>query len=214
MRTRSTPGVRGAVAILACSLLAAACGIEADPSPRALPVSTTTTTVPTTEPTGEAETVLYMVKASALVPIVRRLPARTPREVMSSLLVPPSGGEGQGLSSSIPSATRLLGISGPENGLVEIDLSEDFEDVEGEARVLAVGQIVMSETLLPDVETLTFSIEGEPLSVFSPESGDVEVVDACDYATTLTDPTAEDVDLTIQQALSLNDRRQELRESC
>ncbi|MEZ5238179.1 MAG: GerMN domain-containing protein [Microthrixaceae bacterium] len=152
-----------------------------------------------------------MVKASALVLIVMAPPGAHFKQVMSSLLVPPSGGEGQPRARFLR-CIRLLGISGPENGLVEIDLSEDFEDVEGEARVLAVGQIVMSETLLPDVETLTFSIEGEPLSVFSPESGDVEVADACDYATTLTDPTAEDVDLTIQQALSLNDRRQELRE--
>ncbi|MCB1271927.1 MAG: GerMN domain-containing protein [Microthrixaceae bacterium] len=213
---RSARRLRLRTAAVAClvALAAAACGIGADEEPRALPVTTTTTTVPTTEPTGDEEARLYMVKASALVPIIRRLPARTPRDVLNSLLVPPSGGEGQGLSSSIPSATRLLDITGPDDGLVEIDLSEDFEDVQGEARVLALGQIVMSETLLPGVERLSFAVEGEPLSIFSPERGDVDVVDACDYASSLTDPSAEDVDLTIQQALSLTKRREALREEC
>lgn len=186
------------------------CGIDADPEPRALPVTTTTTTVPTTEPQGDQETDIYMVKNNALVPITRRLPARTPREVMNSLLIPPTGGEGQGLSSSIPGGTKLLGIDGPEDGLLEIDLSSEFEDVQAEARVLALGQIVMSQTLLPDVDRLSFTVEGEPLLIFSPEQGDVKVVDACDYSQSLTDPAGDDTDLTIQQTLALAQRRQAL----
>ncbi len=194
--------------------LTPSCGIDAESEPRALPVSTTTTTVPTTEPRGDQEADLYMVKNNALVPITRRIPANTPREVMSSLLVPPTGGEGQGLSSSIPAATRLLDIHGPEDGLLEIDLSDDFEDVQAEARVLALGQIVMSQTLLPGVQRIRFLVDGDPLSIFSPERGDVKTVDACDYAKNLADPEAEDADMTIQQALALLQRREALENSC
>jgi hypothetical protein len=194
--------------------LAGGCGIDADPEPRALPVTTTTTSTPTTEPPGDQETEIYMVKNNALVPITRRLPASTTREVMNSLLVPPTGGEGQGLSSSIPASTRLLEITGPDDGLLEIDLSSDFEDVQAEARVLALGQIVMSQTLLPDVQRIKFSVEGEPLSIFSPEQGDVKVVDACDYSKNLANPEADDVSVTIQQALALTRRRDALDSTC
>lgn len=193
---------------------AAGCGIDTDPEPRALPVTTTTTSTPTTEPRGNQEAEIYMVKNNALVPIIRRLPAPTTREVMNSLLVPPNGGEGQGLSSSIPAATQLLELTGPEDGLLEIDLSSDFEDVQAEARVLALGQIVMSQTLLPGVEHVSFSVEGEPLSTFSPKRGDVKVADACDYSENLANPTAEDVDVTNQQSIALTQRREALSNAC
>lgn len=205
---------RWLITLAALASLATSCGIEAESEPRALPVSTTTTTVVTTEPRGDQEAEIYMVKDNSLIPITRRLPANTPREVMSSLLVPPRGGEGQGLSSSIPAATKMLDISGPEDGLVEIDLSDDFEDVQAEARVLALGQIVMSQTLLPGVQRIRFLVDGEPLSIFSPERGDVKTVDACDYAKNLADPEAEDADMTIQQALALLQRREALDNSC
>lgn len=192
----------------------AACGIDADTEPRALPVTTTTTSAPTTEPQGDQESEIYVVKNNALVPITRRLPASTTREVMNSLLVPPTTVEGQGLSSSIPAATQLIEITGPDDGLLDIDLSSEFEDVQAEARVLALGQIVMSQTLLPGVERIRFSVEGEPLSIFSPKRGDVKVVDACDYAQSLADPQAEDVDVSAQQALELTRRREALTTAC
>lgn len=214
MSTAVGPAWRTVLVLTLSMSLAAGCGIDADPEPRALPVTTTTTSTPTTEPRGDQEAEIYMVKNNALVPVTRRLPASTAREVMNSLLVPPTGGEGQGMSSSIPAATRLLEITGPDDGLLEIDLSSDFEDVQAEARVLALGQIVMSQTLLPGVERIKFSVEGEPLSIFSPEQGDVKVVDACDYSQNLANPDVEDVDVTIQQALALTRRRDALSSNC
>lgn len=214
MKAKVGPAWRALLLPALLASFAVGCGIDADPEPRALPVTTTTTSAPTTEPRGDQEAEIYMVKNNALIPITRRLPASTTREVMNSLLTPPTGGEGQGLSSSIPAATQLLDITGPEDGLLEIDLSSDFEDVQAEARVLALGQIVMSQTLLPGVERISFSIDGEPLSIFSPEQGDVKVADACDYSQNLANPAAEDVDVTIQQALALNRRRDALDSLC
>lgn len=206
-----------APALLLCAVIVATtsgCGIGADGKPRALPVTTTTTSVPTTEPKGDQEAEVFMVKNNALVPIDRRVPAFTPREVMQSLLVPPTTDEGQGLSSSIPAGTRLLEIKGPDDGLLDIDLSSEFEDVQAEARVLALGQIVMSQTLLPGVDRIRFSVEGEPLSIFSPKRGDVKVVDACDYSQSLADPQSEDVDVSAKQAHSLTLRRGALASLC
>lgn len=214
MNTPVGTRLRAVVSLAAVVSFTVGCGIGADPEPRALPVTTTTTSTPTTEPRGDQETEIYMVKNNALVPITRRLPAATTREVMNSLLIPPTGGEGQGLSSSIPASTRLLEINGPNNGLLEIDLSSDFEDVQAEARVLALGQIAMSQTLLPGVEQIRFSVDGEPLSIFSPKRGDVKVVGACDYYGNLANPTAEDVDVTMQQALALTRRREALNQRC
>ncbi len=210
--TRSLAALVGAVALAAT--LVTSCGIDADPEPRAIPVTTTSSTIPTTEPRGDQDALIYMVKNTALVPITRQLPAHTAREVMNSLLVPPSGGEGQGLSSSIPSNTELIGITGPEDGLVSIDLSTDFEDTQAEARILALGQIVMSETLVPGVTRVEFSIDGEPLSIFSPKRGDVEVVDACDYQESLANPEGDGSDLTIQQKSALVQRQAALDLQC
>ena len=208
-----------AAPLLGAALLLASCGISADSEPRALPVTTTTTTVRTAEPSGDQRANIYLVTNSALVPTIRRLPARTPTEVMNSLLIPPSSAEGESLSSSIPAATRLLGLEEADNGLLKVDLSSDFEDVQGDARVLALGQIVMSLTELPGVDRLQFFIEGEPLKVFSGERGDVDTVNACDYAERLRNPddantTGRDNDLTPGQLAALTERRDELMEVC
>ncbi len=206
--------IRLALLAAACLASATSCGISADAEPRALQVTTTTSTTPTSEPVGDQTSDIYMVTNSALVPIIRRVPARNPTEVMNSLLIPPDETEGDSLSSSIPAATKLLEIRRREDGLVEVDLSADFEDVQGDARVLALGQIVMSLTDLAGVERVQFFVEGEPLQVFSEERGDVEVVSACDYAQRLSNPTDEDLDVTIEQTVSLAQRRQALRDAC
>ena len=208
-----------AAPLLGAALLVASCGISADSEPRALPVTTTTSTVRNTEPSGDQRADIYLVTNSSLVPTLRQVPARTPTEVMNSLLIPPSSAEGESLSSSIPAATKLLGVERDESGLLKVDLSSDFEDVQGDARVLALGQIVMSLTELPGVDRLQFFIDGEPLKVFSGERGDVDTVNACDYAERLRNPaddntTGRDSDLTPGQLAALTERRDELMEVC
>ena len=132
---------------------------------------------------------------------------------MDSLLIPPTGTEGTGLSSSIPSATELLGLR-LDRGTLFVDLSEDFEDVGGPARQQAIGQIVLSQTLLPGVSRLSFRVDGELLKVTSPDRGDVDVVDACDYESLLAEPDGEDTELTEGQTTLLRLRHEDLDQRC
>ncbi|MFV0315690.1 MAG: GerMN domain-containing protein [Microthrixaceae bacterium] len=207
---------RGALCAMGTVLVivGAACGITADSEPRALPVTTTTSTTPTSEPTGDQLSNVYMVTNGALVPTRRRVPARNPTEIMNSVLIRPDESEGETLSSSVPANTKLLSARRGQNGILEVDLSADFEDVQGDARVLAIGQIVMSTTELPGVETLQFFIEGKPLKVFSGERGEVNTVTACDYAERLSNPTDDDSELTPGQSVALAERRNALRQDC
>jgi hypothetical protein len=197
-----------------CALfVAAGCGIGVDSEPRALPLSTTTSTTAAPESSGDAPSIIYVVQTERLVPLTRSLETRTPEAVMGSLLVPPTSAEGTRLSSSIPAATELLGLR-LDSGTLFVDLSSDFEDVVGPARQQAIGQVVLSETLLPDVDRLSFSIDGDLLQVTSPDRGDVDVVDECDYASLLADPDAEETELSEGQTALLRLRREDLDQRC
>ena len=195
------PLARAVSVALICAVGAAtSCGIGTDEGPRDLAASSATSTS-TTEVTGAgdktAQAVLYFVQGEKLVPIRRAVQARTDQGVLDSLLQSPTAEEGPQLSSSIPSGTRLLRLS--QGGtLLSVDLSKEFNDVVGPRRQQAVGQIVLSETELEGVEELAFSIDGKPFKVTT-SRGDVDVVSACDYASMLADPSAEDVELTTGQ---------------
>jgi len=191
-------------------LTSAACGVGVDDEPRALPVTTTSTSVPT-DPSGDEFSVLYMSQAEQLVPITRNLSDRTPQSVMESLLVPPQN-EGSGLSSAIPAGTEVLSIE-EEGGVVTVNLSEAFDDVVGTRRQLALGQMVESLVPLDGVERVAFEIEGEPLEVTT-SAGDVFEVGECDYAELLADPVAETTSLGEGQLILLQRRRDNLAESC
>ncbi|MCP4436808.1 MAG: GerMN domain-containing protein [Actinomycetia bacterium] len=210
-----TPIIRMVFAVTITAIAAAACGIGTDSDPRALPVTTSTTTTEAPGSTGPEKFNLYFVQADSLVPVARQIPARTPTAVIESLLVAPDESEGTGLSSSIPAATRLLGLL-TVDGLVEVDLSEDFEDVVGPGRSRAIGQMVMSVTALEEIDGVRFSIEGDPIDVNSldPERGIVSVVDACDYFDLLAEPQAEDLELSFAQRTVLDLRREDLRQQC
>jgi hypothetical protein len=201
------------LAALLASLLGAVlggCGISADEAPRGLTATTTSTTAP--EQTGDAPAVLYYVKADRLVPVTQSLPARSAEAILESLLQSAVPEEGSGLSSAIPTGTRMLDLK-RSGTLLAVDLSEEFADVAGPSRHLAIGQMVLSETALSDTTQLTFSIEGEPIKVTT-SRGDVNVVSACDYAQILADPEAEDIELTTGQITLLQLRRKELKEAC
>jgi spore germination protein GerM len=191
--------------------LLSACGISTDGAPRELAATTSTsTTLP--EQAGTAPAVLYYVQADRLVPITRALPARNAEAIIESLLQPPAPEEGAGLSSSIPANTQMLGLE-RSGSLLAVDLSREFDDVVGPSRQLAIGQMVLSETALSDTTQLTFSIEGEPFKVTT-SRGDVNVVSACDYASMLADPEAEEAELTTGQITLLQLRRKELKDEC
>ncbi len=202
-----------ALAALACAL--SACGVSVDESPRPLQLPTTSTTVSPTPPTGAFETVLYYVAEGDLLPVVRDLPDRTLETILAALLDPPSGTP-PGLGTSIPSGTTLLGLQ-RDRKTIAVNLSEPFQNVVGQSRQQAIGQIVLTVTELADIERVRFLIEGEPVSVSSPVRGDAELVDACDFRSMLAS-VGEAVDrfehIPTAALIQLIDRIDELEREC
>ena len=201
----------------AAALLLVGCGVDLDDEPRALNLPETTTTVPPNPSTGRFATVLYYVADGQLLPVVKDLSDRSLTTVLTALLEPPSEpSAAQGLGTSIPAGTELLGFQ-RDRQLLAINLSESFENVVGLSRQQAIGQIVLTVTELSDIEDLQFRVEGEDITVSSPVDGDSATVDACDFQPLLA--TVEDAVSRLERlpviAISeLDERHNELDESC
>lgn len=200
---------------LLLGVLAAACSIGTDDTPRDLAVSTSTTAAPSTPTVGGATAVLYYVDDGQLVPTTRSLSDRRVSTVLDALLKTPSSDQqSRNLTSSIPVGTRLSGAR-LEEGTLNVDLSSEFDNVVGPSRQQAIAQIVMTATELPGVDRLRFSVNGKPVQVATPTRGDTTTVSDCDYRSLLAKPS--DVDAaklgqgTIQR---LQVRQTNLAQSC
>jgi len=208
--------VRRMAALLAVTggLVLAACGISPDDQPRALPIPPTTTApaAPTTTG-GTASAVLWFVSDQDLVPASRALTDRSLGTAIGALLEPGASLEG-GLSNSIPAGTELLEL-GQDGGVLTIDLGGSFQELAGTARLLAIGQLVLTATEDRQVEEVRFLVDGEPILAGSPERGDVASVTACDFAPLL--PSAEEAaaaPLSSATVERLDQRRTELERDC
>ncbi len=142
-----------------------------------VPASTTTTA----EATGYA--VYFMLEeldtedgspGPFLVPVYREAtPSGSDAEAAVDLLLAgPSSDEIAGtpaISTAIPEGTSLLGVT-IEGGLATVDLSDEYDDGGGSFGMFArLAQVVYTLTRVPDIDEVAFSIEGEPVTVFSSE---------------------------------------------
>ena len=71
--------------------------------------------------------------------------------------------------TTVPDGTRLLGLS-IVNGVATVDLSKEFEAGGGSASVLGrIAQVVFTLTQFPTVKSVSFQIDGQPVTTFSGE---------------------------------------------
>lgn len=149
----------------------------------AAPMTTTTAAVTTT--TAPAETTSHVVyfmledldvedgsPGPFLVPVYRDASGSGIETVVDLLLQGPTEDEMSGtpmISTAIPEGTSLLGVT-IEAGVGAIDLSGAFDDGGGSLAMFArLAQVVYTMTRLPEVDEVVFSIDGEPVTVFSSE---------------------------------------------
>jgi spore germination protein GerM len=82
---------------------------------------------------------------------------------------PNSSEQQRGLSSAVPSTTKLLGLT-LENNQVTVNLSKEFETGGGMASVQGrLEQLFYTLTQPTSVEKVSLQLEGEPVIVFSGE---------------------------------------------
>jgi spore germination protein GerM len=156
--------------------------LPASPSPSSAPSGGTSPSAapPTSTPTSGTTIVrAYFhldalnddLRSAGLVPVLREVAATkaVAAAAMTGLLAGPSAAESRTMSSAIPEGTRLLGLS-IADGIARVDLSHEFESGGGSASVLGrLAQVAYTLTQFPTVHSVSFLIEGRPVTVFSGE---------------------------------------------
>jgi spore germination protein GerM len=156
----------------------AACGVPGDSSPHELdaksvpygllaPTAENTTTTQPSAFTATSRVKIYLADADGkLEAVTRQVTApTTPAKAIVALLNGPSKDEADKLHSAITTDTKLLGIDGPADGLVTLDLSHHLLDITGRQQILALSQVVYTVTELPSVDRVLFQIDGENVEV-------------------------------------------------
>lgn len=171
MRRRS---VLGSLMVV---LAVAGCGVGNDGEPRALApggvpfslmgTSTTTTTTPDSA-VDQVEVAVFLVnnESGQLVEVHRSVAGPASAKVaLRELMRGATEDElDRGLRSAVPRSTELLGVEGPSDGLITIDLN-DLTSISGQGQRLALAQLVFTSTAVPGVDRVLFEFEGEASEV-------------------------------------------------
>jgi spore germination protein GerM len=169
---------------VAFAAVAAGCGVGSDDAPRPLaaddvpfgllePRSTSTTSAPEAPAPNEVVQVYLLASDGRLEGVLRRVVATENRSTLAAnalrvLLEGPTDEErAGGITSAIPTGTRLRGVLQPSDGVVTVDLSREFttEGLEGRGQIAALAQVVFTATELDRISGVRFAIEGEPRAV-------------------------------------------------
>jgi hypothetical protein len=161
------------VLVLALTVVLAGCGVPIEREPRPIDLdaagslSASGGTAPQADPgSGTAEEVLYFVRDGRLVAVrrpVERLPS--PENQLQHLLAGPTDAEhDEGMSSALTG----LGITAQlriEGLTAVVDLGVQPDNAGRSDEVLAYGQIVCTLTTRPDIDTVSFHYDDEPVDV-------------------------------------------------
>jgi hypothetical protein len=122
-------------------------------------------------PTVQLQT--WFVRDGLVSPVIVTVPKTESvgRAAMLSLLAGPSSAQrSAGVTTGVPSGTRLLGLT-VDRGTATVDLSSEFEAAGDAASVNArLAQVVYTLTQFPTVSRVAFRIDGQPVTAF-PGSG-------------------------------------------
>lgn len=169
-------------------LLSVACAPEEAPEATRTPRPTTSrsTTSPEPPPAEASGLAVYFMLEQLddppgpfLVPVYREAvvendPATT---VIQALLDGPTSDETAGtpaISTAIPEGTEVLGVE-IQGRSATVDLSGEYDDGGGSFGMFArLAQVVFTLTRLPDIDEVSFEIEGKAVTTFSSEGIELE----------------------------------------
>jgi Sporulation and spore germination len=180
-------------AVAGLLLLLTACGgaarATAIPSDE-IPFSLAGSSAPPPPATALASFSLAFVLRGRLVDVTRQLSSRLPVEsVLTALLDGPTAREdARGITSEIPSQTRLLTES-VVGGVVQVNLSREFQGAgSSQSALLRVAEVVRTLTSLKGVSVVRFLIDGVFVSVPTDNGVVDRPVGASDYASVRPKP--------------------------
>jgi hypothetical protein len=166
--SRHTRHARRCMAVAVCAVVASACGISPDDSPRDIDQRVAT---PLVEPPAVVEAIgaerIYLVA-----PDVPGLPDRlqavardtgdVPLAVVEAVLAGPSADElDSGYRSILPPTVRVNSVTVRRSGVLAVDLSSEIRDVAGDVLPLGLAQLVYSVDLLPGVSAMLVTVDGQ-----------------------------------------------------
>ncbi len=164
--------------LLVGALLAAgaACGSDDDSgsttTTKATSSTTTTTEATTTTgPEAASEVRAYFLRDEKVGPVAREATGvNVAADAVTGLLEGPSAQEAEiGFTTAIPEGTELLGVD-IAGGVATVDLSEEFGTGGGSLSMMSrVAQVVFTLTQFPTVDSVAFSMEGEPVTALGGE---------------------------------------------
>jgi spore germination protein GerM len=164
---------RPVLAVVALTLLVAACDPGAQAQPEAIPtrdvpfqlLDTTSTTVEASPASIELPFTIDLASGDQLVEANRSaVDAADPTVVLRALLEGPTTDEARlGIVSAIPTGTRLRKVE-RDGPVLTIDLTRDFRG-SGADSMIAVAQLVWTATRLPEVASVRIRVAGAPVQV-------------------------------------------------
>ncbi|SBT41868.1 GerMN domain-containing protein [Micromonospora auratinigra] len=161
---------RRLVTVLLPVALLAGCGVPVDDAPR--PVSAPPGVVPsrtgtaTADPDGRVDETLCFVREDGLAAVTRRVDGVSGVDShLQHLLAGPDPAErDRGLATALPGTITVAGAT-VAGSLVTVDVREAGEETGRSDDVLAFGQIVCTLTQRPEVDSVSFRRDGQPLEV-------------------------------------------------
>ncbi len=171
----------GTVVLVALALILAACGpgttsrIPRTPITAAPTTGAPSTTAGATTTAPPAQTVdvrVYFLHGETIDVAHREVPA-TPRvaaaAMMELLAGPTEADRAAGLSSAVPTGTRLRSVE-VASGTATVDLSGQFASGGGSLSMTArLAQVTFTLTQFPTVSRVVFELDGAPVTVFGGE---------------------------------------------
>jgi hypothetical protein len=162
--------VRAALAAVVVGVLAAGCGSEQAVSLGKPTPATTRAREQTGPAPSRLSLEIWFVRDGGLAATHRaHAPtAAVATAAMTDLLDGPTTPEAAaGLTTAVPSGTRLLGIN-IANGVATVDLTSEFQSGGGASSLqTGLGQVVYTLTQFPTVQKVRFRLDGTPVNVFS-----------------------------------------------
>jgi hypothetical protein len=153
-----------------------ACGLPKDGGPREiaadkvpfdllLPESPAGAAVPA----GALTATTYFMGTERLRAVQRDVPIRDYASALTALLAGTTEADPQGLTTSIPSATRLLGVDVDafDPSILVINLSPEFFAVVGPAQIQEYAQLVYTATEFDAIKGVRFLNNGQPVQALT-----------------------------------------------
>ncbi|MBM35653.1 MAG: hypothetical protein CL460_00600 [Acidimicrobiaceae bacterium] len=155
-------------------LVLSACGLGTDAEPASLSVPEDvfpSETADNSELESSEDTTfhpVYHFKDELLVEIQRPLPVPVFLDApLNNLLSGPTESEAAaGFASAIPAGTEIVDVALLRDNTISIHLNQTFFEIEGEQRIRASAQLVLTASaLIGDTQGVVFFLEGKPVQL-------------------------------------------------